>query len=458
MDCKWLDELQTELERAGQAGGAAFTGEVRRARAAATALFDAGRPALAAESLTGAALAALVVSGEPGPEVVGELARSAERLTDADAAGIGLLALGDPLLLSAPLDDALRAHTALLAGLSGSGAATVWQLTSGELPTPAAHAGILPESATRRSVTRALCGDGGDPPAVLVRAFGEPRAMLAWAPVEGRDAMMRALAARSAELLTLSFERAVLLDGTVAHQASLARSAERRLSRVGLDLHDGPLQDVALLRGELSALHGALADGAGSGRDPLATVEDLMAIAEATEADLRELARSMESASLLRRPLDESLRGVVRAFALRTGIEPGVQLHGDLRGLTNMERVALLRMTGEALANAREHSGASAVDVSVTVGETRVVAFVRDDGRGFNVERALPEGARRGSIGLLGMMERARLLGGTCKVQSQPGAGTAVTFSFDRYFPAAAERPVEPVTVPVTAVATLRVA
>lgn len=460
MDCRSLDELHRQLERAGQAGGAAITGKVRQARAAAETLLDAGRPALAAESLTGAALAALVVSGEHGPEVVGALARSAQKLMDADAARIGLLALGDPLPLSAPLDDALRAHVTLLAGLSGSGAVTVWRLTAGELPVPAAHSGILTESATRRSVIRVLCGDGGDEPAVLVCAFGEPCAMLAWAPVEGRREMMRALAERSAELLTLPFERAVLLDGTVAHQVSLARSAERRLSRVGLDLHDGPLQDIALLRGELSALHGVLASGAGaeSGRDPLATVEDLMAIAEATEADLRELARSMESASLLKRPLDESMREIVRAFALRTGIEPSVQLHGDLAGLTNMERVALLRMTGEALANAREHSAASVVDVSVNVSATRVVAFVRDDGCGFDVERALPEGAQRGSIGLLGMMERARLLGGACKVQSRPGAGTAVTFSFDRYFPADAERPAETGTVPVTAVATLRVA
>ncbi len=461
MDCKPLDKLHRRFECEGQAGNAAIIGTVLQARAAAETLVDAGQPALAAELLTGAALAALVVSGEQGAEVVARLARNAKELMDADAVRIGLLALGDPLPLSAPLDEALRAHVTLLAGLSGSSAVTVWRLVTGELPVPAAHAGSLSEDATRRSVIRVLCGDGNDEPTVLVRAFGEPCAMLAWAPVHGSDEMTRALAERSAELLTLAFERAVLLDGTVAQHAALARSAERRLSRVGFDLHDGPLQDITLLRGELSALHGALAGGEASadpGRDPLARVEDMLAIAEAAEADLRGLARSMESASLLKRPLDESLRGIVRAFALRTGTEPTVQLHGDLAGLTNMERVALLRVTGEALANAREHSGASVVDVSVNVGDTRVVAFVRDDGCGFDVEAALPDGAQRGSLGLLGMMERVRLLGGTCKVQSRPGAGTAVTFSFDRYFPAQAERPAEPVAFPADAVVTFRAA
>lgn len=446
MECKPLDELHRQLECVGEAGSVAVTGNVVQARAAAETLLEAGQPALAGELLTGAALAALVVSGEQGPEVVERLARNAGELMDADAMRVGLLALGDPLALSAPLDEALRAHATLIAGLSGCRAVTVWQLAAGELPVPVAHAGSMSEDATRRSVIRVLCGDGNDEPAVTVCAFGEPCAMLAWAPaVEGHE-MTRALAERSAELLTLAFERASLLDGTASHHAALARSAERRLSRVSLDLHDGPLQDVALLRGELSALRAALGGGTSAGdgpdRDPLATVEDLIAIAEATEADLRELATSMESASLLKRPLDESLRGTMRAFSLRTGIEPGVQLHGDHAGLTKMERVALLRVIGEALANAREHSGASAVDVSVNVYESRVVAFVRDDGCGFDVDTVLPESAERGSIGLLGMIERVRLLGGTCKVQSRPGTGTAVTLSFDRFFPAAAERTV----------------
>lgn len=365
--------------------------------------------------------------------------RTQHNLEYGDALQAGLLALSDPRPLSLPLDEAVQAHADMLASLSGCGSIAVWTLDTGA-PVVAAHAGPLSYEATRSSAIRAYCEGASAEPVVVVRAFGEPCAMIAWTDRVGGEQMTRTLAQRSAELLTLAFERAVLLDGSVAQHAALARSAERRLSRVALDLHDGPLQDIALLRGELAALHGSLSASAGNGsqRDPLATVEDLLAIAEATEADMRELARSMESASLLKRPLDESLRSSARAFALRTGIEPRVQLNGDLAGLTNMERVALLRVVGEALANAREHSGATAVEIAVSVGEAEVVASVSDNGCGFQIETALPEGARRGSLGLLGMMERARLLGGACHVQSRAGAGTAVTVRFDRYFPAQA--------------------
>ncbi len=224
--------------------------------------------------------------------------------------------------------------------------------------------------------------------------------------------------------------------------AEQAGWAERRLSRVGLDLHDGPLQDVALLRGELSALHGCLAatDPAdyarvapASAERLLAKVEDLLAIAEATEADLRELARSLESTSLMTRPLAQSLRGLVRSFSLRTGIEPGLTLQGDAEGLTRMERCTLVRVIGEALANAREHGAAGSIQISVSVGRDRVTALVADDGCGFDLDQKLADSLERGSIGLSGMIERVRLLGGACRIRSRPGQGTAVTVSFARY-------------------------
>jgi signal transduction histidine kinase len=213
------------------------------------------------------------------------------------------------------------------------------------------------------------------------------------------------------------------------------------MSRVALDLHDGPVQDIALLRGELARLHGKL-DPAGSG-----CLEDLMSVAEAAEADLREMAVSLESTSLGRRPLVEALNGAARAFALRSGIEPELTISGDASGLTSMERVAVMRVVGEALANVREHSGARTVAVRVAIGEREVTAAIRDDGRGFDLDHALPDAARRGRLGLLGMIERMRLLDGVCAITSEPGAGTTVALRFERFFDAARETGEAPATV-----------
>ena len=79
----------------------------------------------------------------------------------------------------------------------------------------------------------------------------------------------------------------------------------------------------------------------------------------------------------------------------------------------------LLRIVQEALTNARRHSGAQHVGVSLWVEGNDLVAEVSDDGRGFETETAP-------GIGLRNMRERAAALGGKLEVQSEPGGGTRV--------------------------------
>ena len=79
----------------------------------------------------------------------------------------------------------------------------------------------------------------------------------------------------------------------------------------------------------------------------------------------------------------------------------------------------LLRIVQEALTNARRHSGARRVGVTLWVEGNDLVAEVSDDGRGFEMETAP-------GIGLRSMRERAAALGGELEVQSEPGEGTWV--------------------------------
>ena len=356
------------------------------------------------------------------------------RLTGADALGAELLALADPVLLAAPLEEAIDAIVTMLAGFPQLDGVAIWTTDQGSEPASRAQAGAPTSVLRGGDLARAICNPGPDDTVLAIRAFGEPCAAIAWLPGRGDPLHGRVLAERSAAFLSLAFERDALLDGSVAQHAALARSAERRLSQVALDLHDGPLQDLALLRGELASLRSTLTQGEGSGggRDPLSQLEDLEAIAEATEVDLRELAILTDANTLLRRPFDEALRGVAAAFALRSGIEPVVKLDGSGNDLSAMERGALLRVIGEALANAREHSGARHVEISVRVGDASVEASVDDDGCGFDIEQTLPDAARRGSMGLLGMVERVHHVGGTCQVDGRPGEGTTVRLAFAR--------------------------
>jgi len=76
--------------------------------------------------------------------------------------------------------------------------------------------------------------------------------------------------------------------------------------------------------------------------------------------------------------------------------------------------------------NAKQHAEASQVEATVEFNKDKIVATIRDNGKGFELPRTLGELARIGKLGLAGMEERARLLGGSLTVQSQPGKGTTV--------------------------------
>jgi signal transduction histidine kinase len=217
-------------------------------------------------------------------------------------------------------------------------------------------------------------------------------------------------------------------------------AGERRLTRLGYDVHDGPLQDVGAARRELCLVRGAVAGALspGPGRDAvldqLASIEEIVA---ATEAGLRELAQATASPAILARPFRTLVENEVARFRAATGVEVETQLEGDLDALTGSQRIALAHVVQEALTNVREHTSAAHVHVSVVRRPDRVEAEIVDDGQGFDVERTLVRAARRGRLGLVGMSERALLLGGALDIRSGPGGPTTVSVTLPEWRPLA---------------------
>jgi DNA-binding NarL/FixJ family response regulator len=102
---------------------------------------------------------------------------------------------------------------------------------------------------------------------------------------------------------------------------------------------------------------------------------------------------------------------------------------GVLSGPLGERGRQLLRILGEALTNVRRHSGASHVRVGVGITEEKLWAEVVDDGRGFDATEGSEEAASAtGGLGIRGMRERARALGGDLKIESDPETGTKVRF------------------------------
>jgi signal transduction histidine kinase len=120
--------------------------------------------------------------------------------------------------------------------------------------------------------------------------------------------------------------------------------------------------------------------------------------------------------------LSATLEAEARSFSERTGLAAEVHAAADLPPLDAPVATALYRICQEAMTNAWRHSGASRVSVRLDVLSNRIRLHVEDDGCGF--DPAAPE--RRLALGLLGMSERARALGGELEVRGVLPRGTLV--------------------------------
>ena len=109
----------------------------------------------------------------------------------------------------------------------------------------------------------------------------------------------------------------------------------------------------------------------------------------------------------------------------RGPLEVEVTVIGEERNLAAPVRLAIFRVTQEALTNAIKHAGAIMATVELTFQEHAVSVVITDNGRGFDIDQVMSDKIHQ-SWGLLGMQERASLLGGQVRIESQPGIGTRV--------------------------------
>ncbi len=103
-----------------------------------------------------------------------------------------------------------------------------------------------------------------------------------------------------------------------------------------------------------------------------------------------------------------------------------IEVIGPEQRLSPEAELVLFRIAQEALRNVRRHSQATEAVVRVEFALKKVKLDVTDNGSGFELPEVLGDFAGRGKLGLIGMHERARLLGGSFSVKSQPGRGTTV--------------------------------
>jgi signal transduction histidine kinase len=218
----------------------------------------------------------------------------------------------------------------------------------------------------------------------------------------------------AADAYLLEIENSAKALRRLSQQLSRAQEDERR--SISRELHDQVGQMLTALRMELANVEEFRSNPGSEFTDHLDQAKRL------TEETLRSV-RSM-SAGLRPSVLDElglapALQWQAREFTKRSGVPVAVHLDGDFSHLPDTHRTCIYRIVQEALTNSARHAGAKSIRVSVHGGPETLSLTIEDDGVGFDVEKVRGRG-----IGLLGIEERVRELGGTLRLQSQPTTGT----------------------------------
>ena len=233
--------------------------------------------------------------------------------------------------------------------------------------------------------------------------------------------------ARTAELVQLNEalqsevrERKNAEEQIRALAARQERVREDERTRLAREIHDALGQmctalkmDIAWIAKRLPKEQRKLADKTEAA---LELVGDLI-------KSLRRLSTELRPSTLDTLGLVASIEWQAQQFEAHTGIRCQLNLPDKDLELDKERATAIFRIFQETLTNVARHAVATTVQATLAVSDSQITLVTHDNGSGFDVSSA----ERKGSFGLLGMKERAHLLGGELKVTTSPGKGTTVT-------------------------------
>lgn len=246
----------------------------------------------------------------------------------------------------------------------------------------------------------------------------------AYSELERRVEERTAEIAAANKMLTIEMaERLVAEQGRqeLLHRLVFAQEEERR--RISLELHDQMGQRLTAMMMKLKTL-----DAASFGRaSTLGSLEQLTDLTEGLTRDVHDLAWGLRPPALDDLGLETALSNYLEEWAERSRIPVDFHSRGfEGKRLPVTHETTLYRIAQEALTNVFKHSGSDRVSFILDRRADYVLAVIEDNGHGFDADALLQQSVKARQLGLMGMRERARLLGGTLNIESTPGTGTSV--------------------------------
>lgn len=206
---------------------------------------------------------------------------------------------------------------------------------------------------------------------------------------------------------------------------SIIKAQEEERKRVAREIHDGPAQSMAniVMRAEFCLK--LLDMSPEKVRDELISLQNIVRI---SLMDVRKIIFDLRPMVLDDLGLAPAIKRYISNYKEQYGLQVEFLFFGQQTRLDSSVEVALFRIVQEIVSNIHKHACAKNSVVKIEMLNNRVNIQVRDDGKGFDLEKVMSNKEREG-YGLIGMQERVQLLNGDINIVTAPGKGTSISIS-----------------------------
>lgn len=211
------------------------------------------------------------------------------------------------------------------------------------------------------------------------------------------------------------------------NQISKAHEEERR--RIARELHDDTIQTMVAISRRLDNFTSKnSAQVASTGKRTLKSLEEIQKDVDEALIRVRRFVQDLRPPTLEYLGLLAAMRELAVQTQEQSGMEVNLEIEGLERHFTPEEGLLIYRIVQEAVRNVWRHSGATQTEINVKFDEKKTTVTISDNGKGFEVQES-SRLLELGKLGLMGMNERARLLGGNLSITSKRNRGTTISLN-----------------------------
>jgi len=205
----------------------------------------------------------------------------------------------------------------------------------------------------------------------------------------------------------------------------LIDSQEEERRRISMEMHDSFGQDLTIIKVRARSSRGSAPDNPALGRE----LDEIIAVADKAYAGIKEIAYDLRPYQLDIIGLSKTIDGMVKRVARTSGIAFTADIENIDAAIDPRMRIHLYRIVQEAVSNVVKHADARRASVTIARSRGSIEVRIEDDGRGFWPPPEDHAGADAPGFGLVGMRERARIIGAELSIRSAPGQGSAIVLT-----------------------------